>query len=127
MTRVLIADDSEDTAQMFCRFLESHGYKCRVALGGEVALELLGREQFDLIITDLLMPGLTGYEVAERVRRRDRLTPILLITGQEDDVLVTPHAHRAGINDVLFKPIDPLALLAKVKELIEGRAAHGTG
>lgn len=125
MTRVLIADDSEDTAEMFCHFLESHGYECRVALGGEVALELLGREQFDLITVDLLMPGLGGYEVAERVRKRDRLTPILLITGKEDDVLVTPHARHAGINDVLFKPIDPPALLAKVRELIAEKAAHG--
>lgn len=127
MTRVLIADDSEDTAEMFCHFLESHGFECRVALGGEVALELLGREQFDLIIADLLMPGLGGYEVAERVRKRDRLTPMLLITGQDDDVLVSPHAHRAGFNDTLFKPVEPPVLLAKVRELTAGRAAHGTG
>jgi DNA-binding response OmpR family regulator len=127
MIRVLIADDSEDTAEMFARFLESHGYDCRVALGGEAALELFGREKFDLITVDLLMPEITGYEVAERLRRRDRLTPILLITGKEDDVLVTPHAQHAGINAVLYKPIDPPVLLAKVRELTAGKAAHGTG
>lgn len=127
MKRILIADNSEDTAQMFAHFLESHGYDCRVALGGEVALELFGREKFDLVTVDLLMPEITGYEVAERMRRRDRLTPILLITGNDGDVLVTPHAHRAGINDVLYKPVDPLALLARVRELTEGKAAHGTG
>lgn len=127
MTRVLIADDSEDTAQIFARFLESHGYECRVALGGEVALELFGREKFDLVTVDLLMPEMTGYEVAERMRKRDRMTPILLITGKEDDVLVTPHARHAGIDDVLFKPTDPAALLAKVREMTAGRAAHGTG
>lgn len=127
MKKILVADDSEDTAEMFCRFLESHGYDCQVALGGEVALELLGREKFDLIITDLLMPGLTGYEVAEAVRRRDRLTPMLLITGKEDDVLVAPHARHAGFDGTLFKPVEPPVLLEKVRELTAGRAAHGTG
>lgn len=73
------------------------------------------------------MPGTTGYDVAEKMRRRDRRTPILLITGKEDDVLVTPHARHAGIDDVLFKPVNPLALLAKVRELTAGRAAHGAG
>lgn len=127
MKRILIADDSADTAEMFCRFLESHGYECRAALGGEAALELLGREQFDLIITDLLMPGMSGYEVAEAVRKRDRLVPMLLITGKEDDVLVKPHAGHAGFNDTLFKPVEPPVLLEKVGELINGKAAHGTG
>lgn len=127
MIRVLIADDSEDTAQMLARFLESRGYECRVALGGEVALQLFERERFDLVTVDLLMPEITGYEVAEKIRERDKQTPILLITGQGEDVLVTPHARRAGINDVLFKPVDPPALLAKVEELTGRRAGRGKG
>jgi DNA-binding response OmpR family regulator len=125
MTRVLIVDDSEDTAQMFARFLESHGYECRVALGGEIALELFDREKFDLVMVDLLMPGVTGYEVAEKVREKSKTTPLLLVTGKEDDVLVTPHARHAGINDVLFKPAAPEELLRKVRELTEKEAGRG--
>lgn len=124
MTQILIIEDAEDVAQMFARFLESHGYDCAVSFGGEEGIKKFEEGGFDLVIADLLMPQITGYDVAERIRRRDRLTPMLLLTGQTDDVLVAGHAKRAGFDDVLYKPVDPGSLLLKVRELTERKGSH---
>lgn len=127
MTKILIIEDAADVAQMFARFLESKGYDCEVALGGKVGVQLFKEGHFDLVIADLMMPEVSGFEVAEMIRRRDRLTPMLLVTGQGDDVLVAAHAKHAGFNEVLFKPVEPQALLEKVRGLTEKGAANGGG
>ena len=127
MAHILVAEDERDIRELINFTLVFAGHQVTQAANGAEAVELAPKVKPDLIMMDVRMPKMTGYDVAERLRKRDRLTPILLITGKEDDVLVTPHAHHAGINDVLFKPIDPPALLAKVRELTAGRAAHGTG
>ena len=118
MKEILIIEDAADVAEMFARFLESKGYSCEIALGGGVGTQLFEAKHFDLVIADLMMPGVSGFEVAEMIRRRDRLTPMLLVTGQGDDVLVTSSARHAGFNDVMLKPVDPDALFAKVRNLL---------
>jgi DNA-binding response OmpR family regulator len=118
--KILIIEDADDVAEMFARFLESNGHACEVSLGGRAGVEAFEQGRFDLVLADLTMPGLTGYDVAERIRERDARVPLLLVTGQTDDVLVKAHASRAGFNDVIFKPVDPPALLGKVQELTAG-------
>lgn len=127
MKRILIIEDVADVAQMFARFLESHGYGCAVAGGGQEGVQLFERGDFDLVLADLMMPGVSGFEVAERIRERDRLVPLLLVTGRGDDVLVGGHARHAGFNEVVFKPVEPDELLTKVRSLLGEGASIGTG
>lgn len=126
MKQILIIEDVADVAQMFARFLESKGYGCAVAGGGQEGIQLFEAGDFDLVLADLMMPGVSGLEVAERIRKRNRLVPMVLVTGQGDDVLVGPSAKHAGFNDVVFKPVVPDELLAKIRGLLGEAESNGT-
>lgn len=101
--RVLVIDDDQRVRGMFCDFLNSLGYQVDPAENGAEALNLLGRREYDLVITDLVMPGMTGLEVAASVRRGNAETPIIVISGS-----VTPE-DEAQIRDqqlrFLAKPL----------------------
>jgi DNA-binding response OmpR family regulator len=100
---VLVIDDDHRVRGMFCDFLNSLGYQVDPAENGAEALNLLGRREYDLVITDLVMPGMTGLEVAASVRRGNAGTPIIVISGS-----VTPE-DEAQIRDqrlrFLAKPL----------------------
>lgn len=101
--RVLVIDDDQRVRGMFCDFLNSLGYEVDPAENGTEALTLLGRREYDLVITDLVMPGMTGLEVAASVRRGHADMPIIIISGS-----VTPE-DEARIRDqrlrFLSKPL----------------------
>ncbi len=120
--RILVVEDKGDIAEMFAAFLQSHGYDAEIALAPDEGLRLAAGHRYDLIMLDLMMPGMNGLDFAEGVRGHDGLTPILMVTGRDDDGLVKRVAHMAGINDVLFKPVEPVALLERVRSLTETRA-----
>lgn len=120
--RILVVEDQDDIAQMFAAFLKSHGYDADIALAPEDGLRLARRFPYDLIMLDLMMPGMTGLDFAERVRERDGETPLLMVTGRDDDGLVKRVAHMAGVNDVMFKPVEPGELVLRVRSLTEARA-----
>jgi PAS domain S-box-containing protein len=111
--RVLVVEDNVDAAEGLMMLLEVFGHEVRVARDGESALEAVRAEVPDLMLVDIGLPGLDGYEVARRARRRTELrdVPMVALTGfgQEED---RQRALAAGFDQHLTKPVDPVALRA---------------
>ncbi len=115
--RILIVDDDERNAFAAVQALEDLGHELVVARSGEEALKRLLTEEFALILLDLHMPGMDGYETAALIRSRKRTadTPIVFLTAIFRDEAHIFQAYSAGAVDVVFKPVDPFILKAKTK------------
>jgi len=118
--RILIVDDDERNAFAAVQALEDLGHDLVVARSGEEALRRLLTEQFAVILLDLHMPGMNGYETAELIRSRKRSagTPIVFLTAIFRDEAHVFQAYSAGAVDVVFKPVDPFILKSKVAVLV---------
>ena len=119
--RILIVDDDERNAFAAVQALEELGHELVVARSGEDALRRLLTEEFAVILLDLHMPGMDGYETAELVRSRKRTsrTPIVFLTAIFRDEAHVFQAYSAGAVDVVFKPVDPFILKSKVAVLVD--------
>src|SRR6516162_5809562 len=113
---VLIVDDEELNRDGLARRLQRHDYEVAVAKGGREAIELLGGRQFDLVLLDIMMPGMNGLEVLKFLRRVDSLVdlPIIMVTakGESEDIV---EALELGANDYLTKPLDFPIVLARIR------------
>ena len=116
---VLVVDDVPDVTEMIALFLKHAGYEVTTADSAGAALRLANEIAFDLIISDIGMPEMNGYQLAESLRRRSEYqrTPIIAVTGysEYDD---RARALQAGFNAHLTKPIDPSDLLNLINELL---------
>jgi signal transduction histidine kinase/two-component SAPR family response regulator len=119
--RILIVDDDERNAYAAVEALSELGHDLVVARSGEEALKRLLVEEFALILLDLHMPGMDGYETAAlvRSRKRNQHTPIVFLTAIFRDEAHIFQAYSAGAVDVVFKPIDPFILKAKVQVFVD--------
>ncbi|MDQ3125947.1 MAG: response regulator [Pseudomonadota bacterium] len=119
--RVLIVDDDERNAFAAREALEVLGHDLVIARSGEEALRLLLHQEFAVILLDLHMPGMDGYETAKLIREhpRTRDTPIVFVTAVFRDEAHIFQAYTAGAVDVVFKPVDPFILRSKVAILVE--------
>jgi putative two-component system response regulator len=120
---ILIVDDQPQNIELLEAYLVPQDYDIVKALNGEEALEKLSRNPIDLILLDVMMPGMNGFEVARRIRQDDknRLLPIILITAlreTEDRV----KGIEAGCDDFISKPVDKMELLARVRSLLKVKA-----
>jgi len=111
--KVLVVDDDPVVRKSFDRVLSGKGYAVITAENGEEALTKLGQEKYDVVYTDIRMPGMSGLEVAEKVKARQPWTPVVIITGYGNDA-AEARAKAAGVANFLHKPLSP--------ELIEGSA-----
>ncbi|MCE5254198.1 MAG: response regulator transcription factor [Actinomycetia bacterium] len=118
---ILVVDDDENLRRLVAAYLESEGYEVEQAADAEAALASVKRHEPDLILLDLMLPGLSGLEVARRVRVK-RQIPILMLTarGSEDDML---QGFDAGADDYLVKPFSPKVLVARVRALLRRSGA----
>ena len=118
--RILIVDDSDVTLEVVSAQVEELGFKSATASSGEEALQLLERDLFDLVLLDLVMPGLGGLRTLERIRENFSATslPVFIVTASDgfDEVR---EAISAGANDFLVKPLDRDAGLAKIAAVLE--------
>jgi len=119
--RVLVVEDEEAIAQGLVLNLARKGYDTEVAADGPEALERAAEGGFDLILLDVRLPGLDGFEVCQRLRQRSDLTPILILTarGQPDDVV---YGLKLGADDYMVKPFDLAELLARVEGMLRRQA-----
>jgi signal transduction histidine kinase/DNA-binding response OmpR family regulator len=119
--RVLIVDDDERNLFAATSALEELGHEIVLARSGEEALKRLLHEDFAVILLDLHMPGMDGYETAGFIRQRRKTShiPIVFLTAVFRDEAHLFQAYSAGAVDVVFKPIDPFILRSKVQVLID--------
>ena len=119
--RILLVDDEESVCALLSERLSSAGFECSIRESGEKALELLESETFDVIISDLNMPGISGLELLAIVRPKHPLVAFLMVTGV-DDVRVGIQAMKQGADDYLTKPFQFEGVLASLRKALERKA-----
>ena len=125
LRKVLVVDDDPVVRKSFDRVLSSKGYAVITAGNGEEALRKLNEEKYDVVYTDVRMPGMSGLEVAEQVKARKPWTPVVIITGYGTEA-AEARAKAAGVSSFLHKPLSPemiedsaRAALATPAEVVE--------
>jgi two-component system, OmpR family, alkaline phosphatase synthesis response regulator PhoP len=123
VARILIVEDSEDLAEALAHNLELEGHEARVAGDGHVALETARAWEPNLVILDLMLPGMDGYEVLRHLRRNDFDGPVLILTakGEEADKV---RGFRLDADQYVTKPFGLLELLERVSSLLRRSGAR---
>ncbi len=119
--KVLLVDDEEEFVATLAERLSLRGIEAQIATEGEGALGILEKERFSVIVLDVMMPGLGGLEVLQRIQGRGIETPVILLTGHgstKDGI----EGMRYGAFDYLMKPIDIDELISKMKEAVDRSA-----
>ena len=114
--RVLIVDDDPDMLELLTRALERAGYRVDTARDGEAALDLIDADAPDLVVLDLMLPDVDGFEVCRRIRLENQV-PIIVLTArdEEEDVM---HGYRLGVDDYMTKPFSVRLLVARVAAVL---------
>ena len=122
-TKVLVADDEERNRILMQDILKRQGYEVSLAQDGEEALQKTEETPPDVILLDLLMPKIDGFEVMEKLKGDDRtmIIPIVIVTGL-GEVKDRVRALQLGADDFLTKPVDRLELTARVRSLVKVKA-----
>jgi two-component system capsular synthesis sensor histidine kinase RcsC len=114
MDRILIVDDAKATRDALSNIFSVMGFKVDVASNGNEGLNLFSKNSFDLVITDLQMPGMDGWNVAFRIKDKSPNTPVVLITGSEKEA-VMEKLKGGCVDSVLFKPFR----LEDIQEMVQ--------
>ena len=125
--RILIVDDEPANRDVLAARLASHGYQTLTAAGGEEALRIVRGESQDLVLLDVIMPGLDGLEVCRRLKadRSTAFLPVILVTARANSADVVAGL-EAGGDEYLTKPVEPAALVARVQSMLRIKALHDT-
>lgn len=117
-TSVLLAEDDADLRDLYSFILNQAGFEVRQAENGQAALNELQRHRPDILITDVMMPGMTGLELIERVKKEEELRnlPVVLISAHKDFIDL---AQSKGATEVIEKPIDVFGFVSTVLNLAD--------
>jgi len=117
--KVLVVDDEPDVLKIVCFRLKKAGYEVKTASDGKAALDLIEKDRPDLILLDLRMPVMDGYEVCRKIKSDEKLgdTPIIFITASSG-ATVKDKVREYKADDYIIKPFEPEELIAKVKKFI---------
>lgn len=113
MSKILIVEDEEAIADLEKDYLELSGFKVEVANDGESGLEMALGKEYDLLILDLMLPGVDGFEICRQVRDKKN-TPIIMVSAKKDDIDKI-RGLGLGADDYMTKPFSPSELVARVK------------
>lgn len=117
MFNILIVDDDRNTRRLFKAVLEREHYQVMLAENGEQALEVMDREHIDLVILDIMMPEMDGYEFTKVLRETENILPIMMVSAKQ-----LPQDKRKGFlvgtDDYMTKPVDEEEMLLRVKALL---------
>jgi len=117
MSRLLVVDDDAHILELVTHFLQGAGYEVVTASTGHGALEEAARQPFDLVVLDVLLPGVDGREVCRRLRREGSV-PVLMLTAL-GEIQHKLQGFDAGADDYLAKPFEPVELVARVRALLK--------
>lgn len=127
MTKVLVIDDDIELFELLASYLEEEGFSCHSAGTAETGLEKLQAEKWDITILDVMLPGMSGFEVLRRIRSEDALfgLPVLMLTarGEEIDRVV---GLEMGADDYLPKPFSSRELVARLRALLRRSSRPAT-
>lgn len=117
MFNILVVEDDSDMRELFCTVLADSGYNAIPAADGVNALEIMDREYIDLIIADIMMPRMDGYDLTRSLREANYELPILMVTAK-DQFEDMQRGFRAGSDDYMIKPINVRELVLRVEALL---------
>ncbi len=117
MFQILVVEDDADLNRTVCSFLNQSGYEATGCKSAEEAYDALYSRMFDLIVSDIMMPGVDGFEFARTVRSLNEDIPILFMTAR-DDIASKQRGFRLGIDDYMVKPIDLDELFLRIGALL---------
>ena len=117
MLKILIAEDDRELRQLFSHVLAKNGYTVKGVGNGQEALDAMDRDYFDLIISDIMMPVMDGYELVRQLRAAGSTTPVLMITakGEFDDMR---QGFLSGTDDYMVKPVNVNEMVLRVGALL---------
>jgi len=120
--RILIVDDDANTLEILRRWLAREGYTTVSADNGPACLEALSKERVDVIVLDVMMPGMDGLEVCERLRDNPtwRSIPVMLLTAK-DDIETRSRGMLLGVSEYLTKPVNKQELFARIAAQVHAR------
>ena len=117
MLKILVVEDDRELRHLFAHVLIKNGYSVKEVSNGKEALDAIEEEHYDLIISDIMMPKMDGYELVRSLRDAGNTTPILMITAKDafDDMRM---GFLSGTDDYMVKPFSPKELLARINALL---------
>jgi CheY-like chemotaxis protein len=122
LRKVLVVDDDPVVGKSYNRVLSGKGYVVTTAENAKEALERMSHDEYDLVVTDIKMPGMNGLELAETVKARRPWTPVLIVTGY-GDAADERRAREAGVTGFLHKPLSPEMIEDSAAEALRGVAS----
>lgn len=117
MVNILVVEDDINLNKIVCSYLNNSGFVAKGCLNGEEGYEEMYNNIYDLIISDIMMQGVDGFELAENVRRINKRIPILFMSAR-DDISSKQRGFKLGIDDYMVKPIELDELLLRVRALL---------
>ncbi|MBQ4069620.1 MAG: response regulator transcription factor [Lachnospiraceae bacterium] len=117
MFKILVVEDDKDLNRTVCSFLNHNGYEATGCLGAEEAYDEMYTKVFDLVVSDIMMPGIDGFEFAKNIRELNDNIPILFMTAR-DDIASKQRGFRIGVDDYMVKPIDLDELFLRIGALL---------
>ena len=116
--KVLLAEDDLDIRRIYTEMLSGNGFEVFSAVDGEEVLTKVGEQAFDLLILDLFMPRVDGFEALGRMREQGQMIPVIVMTGHFPDEVVDERIQGLGVSVILRKPVMISTLLDAVKKAI---------
>ena len=117
MFSILVVEDDKELCELYCTVLSDNGYKTYTAENGEIALKVLNNHYIDLMICDIMMPKMDGYELTKELRNYGYLLPILMITAR-GQLMDKKQGFMVGTDDYMVKPVNVNEMLWRIEALL---------